>query len=270
MDGEIEAFYRRGEEATRLDEGYFPLERERTRELVLRHIAPPPALALDVGGGAGAHALWLAGRGYEVHLVDPVPLHVEQARKTSAAQPTPLASATVGDARCLDVPDGRFDAVLLLGPLYHLVARDERRLALCEARRVLKPGGLLFAAGISRYASLVDGLRGSLFDDPAFEAIVERDLRDGVHVNDTPNPRYFTTSFFHTPDELRDEVRDAGFEGADVVAIEGPGAILPDFEARWNDAAGRETLLRFVRMVERAPSLLGLSPHLLAVARRPR
>jgi ubiquinone/menaquinone biosynthesis C-methylase UbiE len=269
MDSDIEAFYNRGEEASRLDEGYFPLERERTREIVLRHLAPAPAAVLDVGGGAGAYALWLAALGYEVHLVDPVALHVEQARKASSTQAKPLASAAVGDARRLDRPDAAFDAVLLLGPLYHLVARDDRLRALGEAFRVLCPGGVLFAAGISRYASLAHGLRASLFEDPAFAVIVERDLRTGVHLNDTPNPRYFTTSFFHTPDELRAEVAEAGFEGADVLALEGPGVVLPDFRARWDDPVHRETLLRFLRLVEREPALLGLSPHLLAVGRRP-
>src|SRR5215470_10724515 len=116
IDRDVETFYRRGEEATRLDEGYFPLERERTRELVLRHLPPAPATVLDVGGGAGAYALWLAGLGYEVHLVDPVPLHVEQARTGSSAQRKPLASAAIGDARQLDRSDAAFDAVLLLGP----------------------------------------------------------------------------------------------------------------------------------------------------------
>jgi ubiquinone/menaquinone biosynthesis C-methylase UbiE len=269
MDRDIEAFYNRGEEASRLDEGYFPLERERTREIVLRHLPPPPAIVLDVGGGAGAYALWLADLGYEVHLVDPVALHVEQAKAASSAQASPLAAAAIGDARQLEQSDAAFDAVLLLGPLYHLVARDDRLRALGEALRVLRPGGVLFAAAISRYASLVDGLRESLFEDPAFAAIVERDLRTGVHVNDTPNPRYFTTSFFHEPDELRYEVVEAGFEGPDVLALEGPGVLLPDFHARWDDPIDRETLLRFLRVVEREPALLGLSPHLLAVARRP-
>src|SRR5262249_8914248 len=142
MDSDIEAFYNRGEEASRLDEGYFPLERERTREIVLRHLPAPPQSVLDVGGGAGAYALWLAGLGYEGHLVDPGAPHVQQAQAASSAQRRALASATVGDARRLDRPDAAFDAVLVLGPLYHLVARDDRLRALRESFRVLRPGGV--------------------------------------------------------------------------------------------------------------------------------
>ena len=267
---EIVDFYALGLERDRLDEDFFPLERERTQELILRHLPPPPAMILDVGGAAGAYSLWLAEKGYEVHLVDPVPLHVRQAEEASEARTEGrLASARVGDARSLEFTDASADAVLLLGPLYHLTDRTDRLTALAEARRVLKPGGWLFAAAISRFASLVDGLRGTLFDEEVFARMVERDLTDGQHRNDTGNPRYFTTSFFHHPDELATEVREAGFALDGVLAIEGPGAFVAEFQRRWNDPAHRERLLAFLRRVEREPSLLGASPHLLAGARRP-
>src|SRR5436309_942768 len=82
---------------------------------------------------------WLAARGYAVHLVDAVPLHVEQARQAGQAQPDhPLAGLAVGDARRLDWADAAVDAVLLLGPLYHLTAREDRVQALRESRRVLR------------------------------------------------------------------------------------------------------------------------------------
>ena len=97
--------------------------------------------------------------------------------------------------------------MLLLGPLYHLTERDDRLAAWREARRVLRPGGVVLAAAISRFASTLDGLRLGLFDDDAFAQIAERDLRDGQHRNPTGNPRYFTTTYFHRPEELRTEVK---------------------------------------------------------------
>jgi SAM-dependent methyltransferase len=267
---EILGYYALGSEQGRLDVDYFPLERARTQELVLRHIAPPPGVILDVGGAAGAYSFWLAQEGYEVHLVDPVPLHVEQARTASNTRATGrLASARIADARALPFADASADAVLLLGPLYHLTAGEDRMSALREALRALRPGGFVFAAAISRFAPLIDGLRGSLFDDPAFARIVERDLRDGQHKNDTGNPRYFTTAYFHHPAELALEAEAAGFGLVDVFAIEGPGAQMPDFARRWAEPAARERLLAFLREVETEPSLIGASPHLLAVARRP-
>jgi ubiquinone/menaquinone biosynthesis C-methylase UbiE len=180
LDREIAAHYTEVPERQRL--GPLSLERLRTWELLVRHLPAAPAVVLDVGGAAGVYALPLAARGYQVHLVDPMARHVEQAQEASGRQPeTPLASATVGDARRLQWSDAGVDAVLLLGPLYHLTDRADRIRALGEARRVLRPGGVLVAAAISRFASMMDGLlRGSL-DDPAFGAIVDRDLRDGQH-----------------------------------------------------------------------------------------
>jgi ubiquinone/menaquinone biosynthesis C-methylase UbiE len=267
---EVIRYYEETDEAGRLDVEYFPLERARTQEIVARHLPPPPVVVLDVGGAAGVYAYWLAARGDAVHLVDPVARHVRQAEEAASRHPKPLSSARVGDARSLDHADASVDAVLLLGPLYHLPEKDDRLAALREARRVLRPGGVLFAAGISRFASLLDGLRtGKLLDEPAFAAIVERDLEDGRHLNETGTLSFFTTSYFHRPEDLAAEMEEAGFEGAAVHGVEGPGAFLRDFEARWKDHAKRAALLRFMARVEREPALVGGSPHLLAVARRP-
>src|SRR5579864_4059544 len=149
--------YNETDEASRLRQGWFQLEQARTRELILRHLPPAPATIIDAGGGAGAYACWLASRGYEVHLIDPVSKHVDQARAASKQQPAyPLASAEVGDARHLPQGEASADAVLLLGPLYHLVERPDRIACLREASRVLRPGGLVWGAAISRFASLFD------------------------------------------------------------------------------------------------------------------
>jgi SAM-dependent methyltransferase len=265
---EVQAYYARGGEARRLFETHGPIELARTQEIILRHLQPPPGDILDVGGGSGVYATWLAARGYRVHLVDAVPLHVEQARQASARQPdTPVASLRVGDARWLQDADATVDAVLLLGPLYHLTERHERVRALREARRVLRPGGLLFAAGVGRYASLLSGVAENLLSDPAFAAIVARDLEDGQHRNPTDKD-YFTTAFFHRPEELTSEVREAGFYLVDLLGVEGPAWLLPDLERRWADEPERQRLLEAARAIEREPTLLGIHPHLLTVARR--
>lgn len=266
---EITAHYTEGREATRLLQGPGQLEFVRTQELVRRHLPPPPATILDVGGAAGIYACWLAAEGYEVHLVDLVPLHVEQARQASAAQPaTPLASTSVGDARRLDQPSDSVDAVLLLGPLYHLTERADRLMALQEARRVLRAGGLVFAVGISRFASLLDGLHRGFLVDPSFVSLVERDLREGQHRNPTNRRGYFTTAYLHHPDELQAEVREAGLTVEEVAAIEGPADLVDDFVRWWSDPPRRKRLLWAIRAVEHEPSLLGVSPHLMVVSRK--
>jgi SAM-dependent methyltransferase len=268
LDPAIAAYYDGAPEEARLEQGPFQLEEARTRELIERFAPPPPGVVLDVGGAAGAYALWLAGLGYTVHLRDAVPRLVAEARRRSAAAERALASCQVGDARRLEVAGGTADFVLLLGPLYHLTDPGDRALALREAARVLKPGGLLFAAAISRWASALDGLARDLFQDARFAEIVEGDVRDGQHRNPTDRLDYFTTAYFHRPDDLAEEVQGAGLILQGVYGVEGPAWILPDVSGRMANPDRRATLLRVARLLETEASVVGASAHLLAVARR--
>lgn len=265
----IVGYYGEADEDSRLRTGWFRLEHARTQELILRHLPPVPATIVDAGGGSGAYALWLAGLGHHVHLIDVVPKHVEQARAASVRQPEhPLASAELGDARRLAHADGSADAVLLLGPLYHLVEKEDRLACLREAHRVLRPRGLLWGAGISHFASLLDSLTQEFFDDPNFAPIVERDLEDSQHRNPSSNPVYFTDSYFHRPGEMSRELLAAGFQVVEIVAIEGPGWLARDFDRLWNDGVQRERLLKVVRKVERESSILGATAHIMAIGRK--
>jgi ubiquinone/menaquinone biosynthesis C-methylase UbiE len=142
IDPAIEGHYGTGYERSRLFPGGRPsLEFVRSMELLERLLPALPARVLDVGGGPGTYAAPLARRGYRVHVVDPVPLHVEQARQAAGADPAAGFTAALSDARELTKPDESQDAVLLFGPLYHLTETAHRQQALAEARRVLTPGG---------------------------------------------------------------------------------------------------------------------------------
>ncbi|MFL5583170.1 MAG: class I SAM-dependent methyltransferase [Gemmatimonadaceae bacterium] len=269
FDRAIADYYERAPEESRLEHGASRLEQARTRELIERHGPPAPAEVLDVGGAAGAYALWLAERGYQVHLVDAVPRLVEEARRRSALAPRGLASCRVGDARDLPAADASVALVLLLGPLYHLTAAEDRRRALREAARVLRPGGVLVAAGISRWASALDGLARDLLADARFAEIAERDVREGQHRNPTENLDYFTTAYLHRPDELRAEVEGAGLVVEGLYGVEGPGWILPDFAERWSDPERRAALVDVARLLESEPAVIGCSAHLVVVGRKP-
>ena len=268
---EILAFYALGLEQGRLDADYFPLERARTQELVLRHLAPPPGVVLDVGGAAGAYAFWLADAGYEVHLVDPVPLHVEQAlahvegarepgSRERAARRRALAAFRRCERPCR--PDAR--AALSPHRTRGPVAGARRGAPRSPPRRRRLRGSHL-ALRLARGRPARLALRR-----PGLRELVERDLAYGQHRNDTGDARYFTTAFFHHPAELAEEIAVSGLTLVDLFAVEGSAAAtMPDFPRRWADPTSRERLLTFLRAVESEPTLLGVSPHLLAVARRP-
>jgi ubiquinone/menaquinone biosynthesis C-methylase UbiE len=254
---EVVTFYARGLERDRLSGGQGALEFARTRTLLERYLPEPPAVVADVGGGPGRYAVWLAERGYRVHLIDPVPLHVEQARAAAGGRPgAVLASAEVGDARALRLPDASADAVLLLGPLYHLPERADRLQALVEARRVCRRGGVVIAAAISRFASTLDGLRAGYLEDPSFAAVAAGDLRDGRHRNPTGDPAYFTTAYFHRPEDLAAECAAAGLSHEATLAVEGAAWLLPDLDARLADERRRAVLLAALAALETEPTLL--------------
>jgi SAM-dependent methyltransferase len=277
------------DEGGRITAGLGRLELLRTQEILRRHLPDAPLAILDVGGGTGVHARWLAGDGHDVHVVDLVPAHVEEVRAAASGSASATASAVasesvsssvspgrvtaeVGDARDLPVPDASVDAVLLLGPLYHLTDRADRVRALAEAGRVVRPGGLVFAAAISRFASLFDGLAREYIFEPGFRDIVERDLRDGQHRNPTGRPEWFTTTYFHHPEELTEEGGRAGLDVVEVVGVEGLAGWLGHLGPRLDagaDDEGRDAILFSARATETEPALLGLSAHLILVARRP-
>lgn len=233
------------------------LEFLRTQELLRRSLATP-ATVLDVGGGTGVHAEWLARDGHTVHLIDLVPAHVD------AASRLPGVTAQVADARQLPVSDASNDAVLMLGPLYHLIDQADRARALSEARRVLRPGGVLAAAGISRYLSVVEtGTNGTLDANlmSSVEAVIATGRYDG-HVG-------FTPTHWHTADELRVEIQSAGFSDVEIYGVEGPAWAALDVAGMDEFPTLMHSALHCARLVEQDPSLINASAHFLAVARSP-
>lgn len=267
IEADMQRFYNQGRERERLRRGAGTLELARTQELLQRYLSPPPAEILDVGGGPGVYAAWLARAGHQVHLIDPVPLHIAQAQEAAAAQPASPFTASLGDARSLDAPDASCDAVLLLGPLYHLPERAERLAALAESRRVLRTGGVVFCGAISRFGSLLDAVRQGYLADHEAMAVIEATVRNGRNVNPGLDryPGWFPTAHFHLPDELAAEIAESDLLLDCLVGVEGPGGFVGDGAG---DPERQDHLLRVARLVEHETSLIGLSPHLLAVARK--
>jgi hypothetical protein len=124
------------------------------------------------------------------------------------------------------------------------------------------------SAIISRYASLIDGLKRNLISDAQFEKILINDLQTGIHLNETGNPEYFTTAFFHTPDEIRNEILESDLNFEKLVGIESIGWISEDFNERSKDQDYMAKIKRIINMVESNHDLIAMSPHIMAIARK--
>jgi len=264
VDPDIAAHYALGFESSRLFiDGRPRLEYVRTLELLDRHLPSPPGRIVDIGGGTGVYAVPLVERGFDVHVIDPIERHVEQVAETARRRDLPGLTSELGDARDLSGVTAGADAVLLLGPLYHLTDASDRVEALAVARRIVRPGGVVVAVGISRFASLIDGLKRRNLHDPIFRPIVRRDLESGQHRNPDvrTRPEFFTTAYFHRPEELRDEAVDAGLADVSLFAVEGPSWIV-------EDPGDLENQLFAARATESEAALMGATSHIMMIGHR--
>lgn len=263
---DVVTYYGTNAEAERLAHGAGALEFERTTEIVLRFLSQRAVVA-DVGGAGGQYAEWLVQRGHAVELVDPVPLHIETAR--ARAGDPPRFGVHAADARELPFGNESFDAVLLLGPLYHLGERGDRVEALAEAGRVCRRGGFVFAAAISRFGPLLDAIRtGRIIDRHVF-ANVQAEVLTGRRVPPERRTTSFPDAYFHLPDEVESEAASAGLDVRGVYGVEGPGWLLDDLDARWQDEEAKQRILSVARAFESDRNIITASAHLLAVARKP-
>lgn len=279
IDATVLAGYNAGTERNRLREGIGLIEFERTKEILLEKLPPPPAVIYDIGGAYGEYAWWLALRGYEVHLFDLSETNIAMSAELAVEYPgTRLASATVCDARAIPRPEASADAVLLMGPLYSITEYGERILAIRESRRLLKPGGLLFSAALTPYSVLVSRLavyhendtpKRRELDDPAVMAIIERALEDGCYIN--PEKKIANgigSSHLHTAKALREELLAGGFGMTVVHGVMGGAWLAPNIHELMLNESTRRTLMKTVRLLDTHEEIIGLSGHLLAVSRK--
>ena len=263
-----QAYYNRGNERERLSGPSGSIEFERTKDILQRFLPPSPSIIADIGGGPGRYALWLAERGYRVYHRDLIGLHVQQLQGDLRERPSLSIDTAVADARRLDLPDASVDAALLLGPLYHLPRRPDRVAVLAEARRISKPGGLVVAVAISRWAARLDGIIAQKLYERVPEALGELHDLERTGWIQPLFPGSFT-GYSHRPRQLRAEARAAGLQLLSLVGIEGVSFLLADLAERIADPQALHVLLESARALESVPELLGVSPHLLIVARRP-
>lgn len=266
IEPEINNFYSSTSEKDRLKYGLGPLELERNQELISRYLPEKGGVILDIGGGPGIYASWLAQQGFEVHLVDPVEKHIDQARQQASKLKNPF-QAYLGEARRLDFPDQMADLIIFHGPLYHLQEREERIKALREAKRVLKPGGIILAFSINYTASTLVGLIQGVITQPEFHEMCLRELQSGQHEAPENMPGVLPHAFYHKPEELKEELEEAGFEHQKTLPVEGMIWLDKNYFSSRSEANKKEVMIELLRATERDAGLLVVSPHLMGVGK---
>ena len=276
IDNAVLAFYEEGREYNRLRTDIGLIEFERSKEISLENLPTPPAAIYDIGGAYGEYSWWLASLGYEVHLFDLSETNIKMSKKLAKEYPgCSLAASEVCDARKVPRADNSADAVLLMGPLYHIMEYTERINAVKECHRLLKTDGLLFFAALTPFSVLLDKLSvyspngKSYLENPDFLAMVERELKDGTHIN--PNKEVYSglgSSHLHTAKALKAELSAGGFFDTVVHGVMGGAWLANNIDELWKNEKSRNALMNTVRMLDTHEEIIGLSCHLLAVSRR--
>lgn len=249
------------------------LDRHRTEfaltvRALQKWLQKPPARILDCGSGPGRLAFHLSQQGYEVTLFDLSPKSLELAEEKFAAAGLRAAGLECGSAVDLSrFADSSFDAVLMLGPLYHLLEPEERLRAVKEAVRVLRPGGVLFAAFICRFT----GHRWAVHQDPQWvlqhPEAARHLLATGKLLPRDQQADEFCAYMAH-PSEITPLLEQADLEIKTLLALEG---LASQGEQRLNELQGEDwqTWVEINESVASDPSLFGSAEHLMAVAEKP-
>ena len=238
-----------------------------TRRALADYLPPPPAAIADLGGGPGRYAIPLTQQGYAVTLVDLSRENLALAQVKAAEAGVELAAVIHANVLALPgLPEEKYDAVLLLGPLYHLLEQAERETAVVSCHDLLQPGGLIFAAFVTRYAAFRDMVTGGYLD-----WIIQYPER-AKHLLETGcNPAGpgsgFPNSYFAHPDEVKPLMETAGFITLNLIGCEG---LVAGHEEHVNQLDG-ELWDQWVDLNYRfgqEPPLYGASDHLLYVGQK--
>lgn len=228
--------------------------------MLAEYLPKAPCRVLDVGGGPGRYSISLARLGYRVTLFDLSAACLTYARQRAAEAGVTVDGFVHGNALDLGAfPDGHFDAVLLMGPMYHLLKAGERAQALAEARRVLKPGGVLAVAFINRLSRVRHGNPEVLVRN--LEQ-VKREIATGFKVD---IDGLFTDTYTAHPAEVRPLLEVNGFTFIEMIASEGMREVD---EPVGLTGADWENWVALQYQVAKDPTVQGAAIHLFAVARR--
>ncbi|WP_136468045.1 class I SAM-dependent methyltransferase [Flagellimonas onchidii] len=264
----IEVFYNKASEETRLDKGMGVFEFERIKSLIEKYIPSSPSRIIDVGGGTGKYSEWLAKKGHQVHLVEPVPKHIKIAKNRANASKNKF-SVHLGESRKLEFPNNFADLIILHGPLYHLQKREDRDATIREAKRVLKTNGIVLGFAINYTASTLVGLLNGLVHKKSFFEMCKEELTTGIHNPPDDFPWLLAEAYYHKPEQFRDEFTSQDLTYLNMYAVEGMAWLDKAYFANMTNPKRREILLELIKITENDSYLLPFSPHMMIAAKKP-
>jgi 2-polyprenyl-3-methyl-5-hydroxy-6-metoxy-1,4-benzoquinol methylase len=256
----VETFYDQYNEWERLNR--HRIEFLMTKKMMDIYIKKETLDILDIGGGPGRYSLYLGGKGHHVTLLDLSHKNIEEAKIKANTAGINIERYICGNALTLeDYSLGEFDVILLMGPLYHLIGEQERRLCLEQALGHLKTGGIIIATWISKYAPIIDNLK---YLESGFEVeSLLRYLSNGI--NDENEG--FTTAYFEDPERIIQEMESYHLQTMDFIGIEN---ILSTRETDLNKM-NEEDFNKWLKIcieLSRDKNLWGMSEHFLYVGRK--
>lgn len=191
---EIESWYdNKYDEWNRLQR--HKIEFDITKRYLDKYITGESLEVFDIGGGPGRYAFYLAEKGHKVSLLDLSNKNIEVAKEKARELNINLEKYIHGNALELGEYEQKYDVILLMGPLYHLVKDADRKQALEGALRLLKPGGIIVTSFISKYAPIQDHL---LYLDEIEDV---QSLLDYLNNGENNGDKGFTTAYFSSPEE---------------------------------------------------------------------
>jgi len=239
------------------------------RDLTWRYLndyLPSQGTILEIGAATGRYTLELAKRGYKLTAVDLSAALIEKCRKNLVDEELESrVQLVVADVRNLsEVTEKEFNAVLLMGPLYHLVLEADRKLAVQTAFDRLRNGGLIFSAFISRFGILGDLVKNvpTWIED---QAEVQSVLEKGKDPDDYPRGRF--RGYFAKASEIAPLHESLGFETLAVAGVE-PAISADDESYNKLDGTQRQLWLNLLYEMSEEKSIIGASRHLLYIGKK--
>jgi len=265
----IEIFYNKASEETRLNKGMGIFEFERIKTLITQYLPAISSKIIDIGGGTGKYSEWLAQNGHEVHLVEPVTKHIKIAQDRNDKLKKKF-SIHQGESRNLPFANNFADLIILHGPLYHLQNEEDRFSAISEAKRILKNDGIILGFAINYTASTLVGLLNGLIHKKTFFEMCREELTTGMHNQPADLPWILAEAYYHKPKQLENEFVKHNLDCINIHAVEGMAWLDKDYFSSMLDDKKSKTLAELIKITEKDPYLLAFSPHMMIAVRKRR